>query len=279
MKFRILILVMVILLPACGGGEGGGAARNEPRDLAASAVDTVAGMVKSGTYLARGSFTGGEITDGRDVHHIEWSARDGFERIEIRIHEAKWGDSENADPVAVPCRFSVSREDFPARLVVVVSGTRMFSTQPPELPDGAMVEGYYRIIYLDDAGSMFAFDVKNDTEFEVFEMHDPAVIVIDIRKVPIGSRGGPESVFSLRSASWPHGERPGHFEEELMRAGAKSSRIVRDADGYFFVEEGWYPARKDAEERQRLLAEEGIILFIEHKGTDDQPGHIPPEHE
>ncbi len=244
---------------------------------AGSAVDTIATEGKSGTYIARGSFTGGEVKDGRDVHDIEWSVHEGFERIEIRIHEAKWLDSENATPAALPCWFSVSREDFPARLLVVVRGTRMFSAAPPELPPAALVRGFYRIIYLDDAGSMFAFEINNDTEFEVFERHDPAVIVIDIRETVAGSRGGPETVFSLRSVSWTHGERSGHFQEVLMKAGAKKSRIIRDAEGDFCVEEGWYPTLKEAEEKRGILAEQNIVLYVEQRGTGDQPRNIQPE--
>ncbi len=274
---RLFILAAAILIQACAGEGDDVSADEQPGLPAGSVVDTIATEGKSGIYIARGSFTGGEVKDGRDVHDIEWSVHEGFERIEIRIHEAKWLDSENASPVAVPCWFSVSREDFPARLLVVVSGTRMFSTAPPELPPDALVRGFYRIIYLDDAGSMFAFDVKNDTEFEVFEQHDPAVIVIDIREIVAGSRGGPETVFSLRSVSWPHGETPGHFQEALMNAGAKKSCIIRDAEGDFCVEEGWYPTLKEAEEKLGLFAEKNIVLYVEQRGTGDQPRNIRPE--
>jgi len=272
-----LILVVSIFLFACAGDRNGEATVEEAIDCARSIVDTAAAEGKNGTYIARGSFTGGEVADGRDVHNIEWSAHDGFERLEIRIHEGKWSDSKNAEPAAVPCRFTGSREDFPARLVVRGSGTRMFSSGPPELPDDALIDGYYRIVYLDDSGAMFAFDVESDTEFEVYEMHDPAVIVVDIREIPSGSRGGPGSVFSLRSISWQHGERPGHFQEELMKAGAKSSRIIRDTGGSFCVEEGWYPTREEAVERKALFAGKNIVLFIEQRGTGDQPRHIVPE--
>lgn len=275
---RPLILAAAILLTACAGEQSNSAADGEVPVQAPAIVDTTSGTGQRGIFLARGSVTGGEITDGRDVHRIEWSAHDGFERLEIRIHEAKWGDSENASPAAVPCRFTVSREDFPARLLVRVGGTRMFSASPLDLPSDALIHEYYRIIYLDDSGAMFAFDVKSDTEFEVYEMHDPAVIVIDIREVPAGSRGGPATVFSLRSVSWPHGERPGHFQEELMKTGAKNSRIIRDARGAFCVEEGWYPTLEEAEERQKLLTVNDIFLLIEQRGIEDQPRHIPPEH-
>jgi hypothetical protein len=276
---RSLILAGSMFLLACAGDRSGGTAGEETLDRAGSIVDTTAAEVKTGTYIARGSFSGGEITDGRDVHDIEWSVHDGFERIEIRIHEAKWGDSENAVPADVPCRFNVTREDYPARLLVLAGGTRMFSARPPELPADALVTGFYRIICLDDSGTMLAIDVKADTEFEVFETHDPAVINIDIREAPAGSRGGPATVFSLRSPSWPAGERPGHFQEGLMKAGAENSRIIRDAGGDFCVEEGWYPSRKEAEARRRLLAEEGMILLIEERGAGDRPRHRATEQE
>lgn len=265
-----------MLLLACSADRNGGTAS---KDAIGAIIDTTAAEGKSGTYIACGSFTGGEVTDGRDVHDIKWSAHDGFERVEIRIHEAKWGDSENAVPAALPCWFNVTREDYPSRLLVTVNGTRMFSAWPPVLPEDAMITGYYRIIYLDDSGAMFAFDVDPDTEFEVFETHDPAVITIDIREAPAGSRGRLKKVFSLRSPSWTNGERLGHFQEELMKAGAENSRIVRSAGGNFYVEEGWYSSRSEAEARRKLLAKEGITMLIEERGAGDQPRHIAPEQE
>jgi len=274
---KLFILATLVIFQACAGEQHDSAQGAETDVLAYSVTDTIAGMGKSGTYIARGSFTGGEITDGRDVHRIEWSMHDGFERLEIRIHEAKWGDSDNADPVQVPCRFTVRREDFPARLLVSLGGTRMFSAPPPELPADRLTRGYYRIVYLGDSGAMFVFDVENDTEFEVYEMHDPAVIVIDIREVPAGSRSGPETVFSLRSVSWQAGEGPGHFQERLMKAGTENSRIIRDAGGGFCVEEGWYTTRDEAEKKQKLLAGKDFLLFIEQRGIDGRIRHISPE--
>jgi hypothetical protein len=274
---RYLILAVALLVTACTSAGCGDATKNEALRPAPSVVDTTASTGKSGAYISLGSFTGGEITDGKDVHDIDWSRQDGFERVEIRIHEARWGDSENAGPVDVPCRFTVRREDFPARLTVVVSGTRMFSASSPELPSEALVTGFYRIVYLDDAGVMFAFDLNNDTEFEVFETHDPAVIVIDVRPVPAGSHAGPETLFSLRSASWAPGERQGHLQENLMRSGAVRSRVLRDAEGTFCVEEGLYPTRQEAEERQKVLAGKNIVLYVEQRGAGDQPRNILPE--
>ena len=64
-----------------------------------------------------------------------------------------------------------------------------------------------------------------------------------------------------------------------MTAGAKNSRILHDAGGDFCVEEGWYLSRKEAEERQKLLAEKGMIMLIEERGTGDRPCHIAPEQE
>jgi len=274
---RYMILAASLLVPVCTSAGCDDATENEAPRSAPTVVDTTASTGKSSTYISLGSFTGGEMTDGKDVHDIEWSRQDGFERIGIRIHEGKWGDSENAIPATVPCRFTVRREDFPARLLVVVSGTRMFSASPPELPSEALITGYYRIVYLDDAGVMFAFDLKTDTEFEVFEGHDPAAIVIDVRPVPAGSRSGPEALFSLRSVSWPPSERQGHFEEGLMRAGAAHPRVLRDAAGEFCVEEGLYPTRKEAEERQRLLSGKKFFLHVEERGPGDQPRNIPSE--
>ncbi len=63
----------------------------------------------------------------------------------------------------------------------------------------------------------------------------------------------------------------------MIRAGASGSRIIRDAEGEYFVEEGLYPAKKEAAERQRFLAEKGWVLYIEQRGEGDKPRYIEPE--
>jgi hypothetical protein len=279
---RSVIIAAAIIMTACSWEPGDGAMVEktpvQESPATAASADKTAGTEKTGIYIARGSFSGGESLDGRDVYRIGWSARDEFERIEIDIRKGRWDGRGSGDSTGAPCRFTVSREDFPARLLVLVNGTRMFSAGPPEIAPGGLVEGFYRIVYLDDAGSMFAFDVDADTEFEVFETCDPARIVIDVRGVHAGSRSGPQEAFSLRSLSWRPGEGPGHFEERLLRAGAERTRILRDDAGDFCVEEGWYATRDEAEKRQEIFGGKGIALFIEERGIGDIPRHMTSGH-
>ena len=65
---RLFILAAAILIQACAG-EGNDVSEDvKPGLPAGSVVDTIATEDKSGIYIARGSFTGGEVKDGMDVH-------------------------------------------------------------------------------------------------------------------------------------------------------------------------------------------------------------------
>jgi hypothetical protein len=273
---RFVLFTAIILTAACAPDKDGRSPDTDLTAVTSSVVDTIAAAGKSEAYISQGSFRGGEITDGRDVHGIEWSAMDGFERVEIRIHQAVWGGEHKAPPVAIPCWFKVTREHYPARLVIVFGGTRMFSASPPRLNESDLVLGFHRIIFLDDSGSMCAFEIESESVFEVFELHEPARIVIDIKKFPGGASASPDTVFSLRSASWPLSERLGHMQEHLGLEGASKPRIILDDGGEFCVEEGYYPTRLEAEGRRKIFTALDIELHIEARGPEDRPRNIPP---
>jgi hypothetical protein len=124
---------------------------------------------------------------------------------------------------------------------------------------------------------MFAFDIREDTQFEVYEREDPAEIVIDLRRAPKAREPGPEALFSVRTPSYPNVEGLGHIEEKLFSTGAAGVRIIRDSKGLYFVEEGLYPTRREAEERIEDLPADGIRLLIEERKAVDTPRSIAPE--
>ena len=78
---RYIMLVAALLFPVCTSAGCSGTTEKADIRPALSTMDTTAAMSKSGTYMSRGSFTGGEMTDGKDVHDIDWSRSARFSII------------------------------------------------------------------------------------------------------------------------------------------------------------------------------------------------------
>lgn len=246
----VIIFVLLCLLPAVSLAE-----------------DYAAGSGKRHIYHRSGKVIGGQITDGKDIYGITWSKHEDFERIVLEISEASWGTEEKA-PAEVPCHFVIKHENYPPRLVFTLSGVRAFSAKMPACKDSDLMRDIYRIIYLDDAGARFAVAFSKLIEFEVYERHDPARIVVDIR--PIGA----VPIYSLRTYSMKSSEKLGHLEEEILHLGGTNVRIVRSEGDLYFVEEGYHDCEKEVELRRWFYSEKGIRLFIEKRLPLDTPAEV-----
>jgi hypothetical protein len=237
-----------------------------------SADEYAAGGGKQEIYHRSGRIVGGRMTDGKDVCGVTWSDHGGFERIVVAICEASWDDTEPT-PADAPCRFSVTKEVYPERLVFTFSGTRRFTAELPFAHGDGLVSDSYPIIYLDDAGAMFAVEFSRPVEFEVFESRAPGRIIVDVRSLE------PDSVYSLRSASMKLGEGIGHMQEHIQRLGGRDARILKDDEGAFFVEAGTFRDREEAERMKRILFHGKVTLYIEKRPPDGRPAYIPEAHD
>ncbi len=212
---------------------------------------------------------GGEITDGRDLRNIRWGKHPEFERIVLDIYEGAY--YEKGPVVPVPCHFVVEYEYYPFRFTVTLNGIRARNAEYRSIPESSVIEETYLIPYLDDSGIKFGIALKGPVEFEVFELHNPGRIVIDMRENPV-KLDLPE-VYSLRTATGLGVEDLGHLQEIMLGLGSEKPRILMTQDGKLFFEEGYYSTIEKANQRKDEIASsvEGVEFFIEKRG----PGSVP----
>lgn len=225
-------------------------------------------------YMYGGTFTGGEVTDGRSVGHIDHGMHDGYERLVLDIYEGSYQELE--DPAEIPNHFEVTKEAYPARFVYTLSGIRGL---PEDIPDLSGMEYFTfmdTIPLFDDATIQLAAYVQHPVEFEVFEMHDPAKIVTDVR--PREEEEEYAAVYSLRTASVSGDENMEDIEirgTALTERDAEEVRTLHGEDDTLLVEEGYYHTQEEAEDRKAELEEDlDFELHVEERGMYDVPGNI-----
>lgn len=227
---------------------------------------------KDDHYMQAGTFVGGEITDGRVVGNIDSGIHDEYERLVLDIYEGAY--EELGDPADTPNHFEVTMEAYPSRFVYTLHGIR---GQPDELPDLTNMEylSFMEMIpYFDDATIQLAMYAKESVEFEVFEMHNPAKIVTDVRLIE--SEVEYATVYSIRTPSFPQKEFTETYQSAFGERGAEQVRTLHSGDATIFVEEGYYSTLEEAEERKEVLENDGIDfeLHIEERGMQDFPENI-----
>ena len=133
---------------------------------------------KHNIYLSDGSVTGGEITDGRNIYSIRWGKHSTFERIVFDIHEGVYG--EDYGPTDVPCHFEIRYEPSRLKFEVEFNGARDASATIPELTRSRLIRYIDSKNLQDDSAIGYIIKLKRAVKFEVFELHNPARVVIDV---------------------------------------------------------------------------------------------------
>lgn len=130
------------------------------------------------------TFTGGTVTDGLDMGTIRLGLNNGTTRLVFDSY--KW--DINAKKTTVKAENS-GHYDFKydaqnKRIIAVVSGYRGFSalnaTKPRIFRTSNMVEKIYLETYLDDSGYKFTIQLQQNAQINIFELKDPARIIVDI---------------------------------------------------------------------------------------------------
>lgn len=140
---------------------------------------------KKNIYRDSGKVMGGQRTDGKDLYSIKFGKHDTFERLVLSIHE--WTTDENlvpkgdSPPAAIPCPFEVTYEEYPFRLFFDLEGVRWISANLPNHASSEYISGMYFIFPDSWGNARLAVTFKGPMQYEVFELHDPARIVVDIK--------------------------------------------------------------------------------------------------
>ena len=133
---------------------------------------------KNVPFKSSGVFSGGEITDGQDVGKIRWSKQGGFERIVLDLYEFTY--TGPGDPVAVPCYYEVDIVND-EQSVITLSGARGLSADIPDITSSDYISYISKYFPEDDSQVALEIVYKQPVEIRVFELRNPARVVIDIK--------------------------------------------------------------------------------------------------
>ena len=116
-------------------------------------------------------FEGGYLSDGLDISNIRQSQHGNMLRL---VFDSK-GDSNGKVG-------SYSFVYYPDKYLIttVLGGYRNFSATLPKFSEDSMVEKIYMDEYLDDSGYKFHIKLREDVKVKVFNLENPARIVLDI---------------------------------------------------------------------------------------------------
>jgi len=233
----------------------------------ASSLERVPGL---GTLVRilqfhKGGAEGGVITDNTNVNVISLHKEGDREHIAIHFEQ-------NRRPQQTAGSFSVNYSEYPNTMSFAIGGVRHFTAERDlaALRESDLIEDAYPIISLDDSHVRFNVTFKENVAYEVKEYKDPAQVVLTIK--PGNSHTDRTAVYSVRTASSPYGETQGIYEEMLN--GAEGVRTLKDRDGTYFVEAGYYETEAEANAKlKELRTAYGFLddLYIEKR----EPSQIP----
>lgn len=116
-------------------------------------------------------FEGGHLSDGLNITKIRQSKHGNMLRLVF--------DSEGENNGRVG---SYSFVYYPEKYLItaIVGGYRSFSAQLPSFSNDSIIEKIYMDEYLDDSGYKFHIKLREDVKVKVFDLQNPARIVVDV---------------------------------------------------------------------------------------------------
>lgn len=232
----------------------------------------VLGKLVSVLQFSKGNAEGGVIQDGTDVNFITVKQLENSDHIILNF-------AQNSEAQQMANSFNMNFTEYPNTMTVSVGGARRFSAAKDleTLKQSKYVQDAYPIITLDDSAIRFNITFKEPVAYEVKEYKDPAQVVIALTSDAKNSVNLPP-VYSLRTASGPNGEGIGSAEEMLY--GLEGLRVLKDRQGSFLVEAGYYNTEAEAmAQLKRIQSEYGVgdSLFIEKRSFLQIPEFISAE--
>jgi hypothetical protein len=240
----------------------------------ASSLENVPGLGKLVKILQfnKGRAGGGTPQDAIDVSFITIQKHGNTESIILNFTQDNQAQQQASS-------FHVSFTEYPNTMTFAVGGARRFSAVKDfqTLKQSPYIQDAYEIISLDDSLIRFNVTFNDAVLYEVKEYAEPAQVVITIAPDTTNT-GERQPVYSVRSASQPYGEAQGALEEALL--GEENVRILKDQEGRYFVEAGYYGTKAEAEAALKQLKEQfgvGEPLYIEKREYLQIPAAIAPE--
>ncbi len=234
-------------------------------------IPGASGLVKI-LQFNKGSLTGGEITDGKQVGPITREEEQDVagETITIPIYQ----DGIQAGTAGY---FEVRQNLYPHSVIIDLHGIRYSETALPDFTGSKVVAGMHKLILLDDAAERYTIVFTGPVDIVVKETTDPASIVIEVKEAQEESLA---PVYSVRTASYPFGETIGTMEEMINEAldwQADSVRMLPDTNGNLTVEAAYFGSEAEAQSfLANLLASDAVNfnLYIEQRSATAIPAAL-----
>ena len=248
-----------------------------------SSKDVPAGIDKSGKYQSlidkvivnsSPKYSTGTGTLGT----VRFDKHKDYERIVLDFvdKEAYSPVDKKGTPSDFLPKYWLTNEGAPNRIVFEFQ-TRNAIGKLPDLAKSTLVRRCYTIPTLDDAGARFVIEFKKDLEFEVFELHKPARLVIDVRALPEQEQS---PVFVLRTKTIYKPGTVDQLEEMIMKEHGISKYaprwrpgIVLTSDGKGYSVELAHSLRdwKAKANGEGYSPELRSRFFLEKRGINDMP--------
>jgi hypothetical protein len=130
------------------------------------------------------TFTGGTVTDGLDIGTIRLGLNNGTTRLVFDSYKWNMNVKTPTKKAKSSGHYNFKYDAKNRRITAVISGYRGFSalnaTKPRFFRTSNMVEKIYLETYLDDSGYKFSIQLNQDAQVNVFELKEPARIIVDI---------------------------------------------------------------------------------------------------
>ncbi|QUI21591.1 hypothetical protein HZI73_04475 [Vallitalea pronyensis] len=227
----------------------------EPIDISPTAETAnleLASLVDSFVYGP--ILEGGILTEGGSVQSVRMGKHNGFERIVIEFnHET------------IP-KYKASYYRCPDSAILHMEGTGQFVANTPEIDKSNLIESVYPVATFDESTHRLGVVFKKPVTMNVFEMQNPARIVMDIKEdINMAKDGLPEMVYALRSGPYDDVEIVSFVEQDLNAENSKNVRIIYQNNKNYLVEEGIYSSKAECEKRKKVLENKNknYALYIE----------------
>lgn len=167
--------------------------------------------------------------------------------------------------------YEIDYSENPYTLNFNISGVREFSAEDEfeQVKEGNMIKDIYRLMTLDDSMVRFSITMDKPFSYQVTEYKEPGQLVVTLEEKPESKE---EAIYSIRSKSYPYGEKIGILEEQLFSLDTR--RMLKDEDEEFLIEVDYFNSKEKAEEKKNSLIEEYPVIsdfVIEKRGTNDIP--------
>jgi len=219
----------------------------------------------------KGSAGGGAVTDSTNINLISLQKNGDVEQITIHFEQ-------NDQVQQIVNSFGVTYSEYPNTMSFSIGGVRRFSAERDlaALQESGLIEAAYQVMSLDDSSIRFNITFNKNVIYEVKEYKEPAKVVLTLKPAATETNG--LSFYSVRTASSPYGEEQGYYEEKWFEL--PGVRTLKDRQGTFFVEAGYYNNEAEALAKLKRLKDEHNFtdqtLFVERRAPLQIPDVITP---